>query len=44
VNSVSLLNDAMLCIFRCALYFATEKDNENEKLCWLYWKDKEYNV
>jgi len=33
----------MLYTFRCAVYFATENDHENEKLNWWYWKDKEYN-
>ena len=33
----------MLYTLRCAVYFATEKDHENEKLKWWYWKDKIYN-
>ncbi len=32
----------VLYTFRCAIYFATEKDYEKEKLKWWYWKDKEY--
>lgn len=34
----------MLYIFRCAVYFVTEKKHEREKLNWWYWKDKEYTV
>ena len=33
----------MLYTLRCVVYFATEKDHENEKLKWWYWKDKTYN-
>jgi hypothetical protein len=33
----------MLYTFRCAVYFATEKHHEEEKLKWWYWKDKMYN-
>ena len=33
----------MLYAFRCAVYFATEKNHEKEKLNWWYWKDKAYN-
>jgi hypothetical protein len=33
----------LLYTFRCAVYFATEKDHEREKLNWWYWKDKVYN-
>ncbi len=33
----------MLYTFRCAVYFATEKDHDDEKLKWWYWKDKQYN-
>ncbi len=33
----------MLYTFRCAVYFATEENHENEKLNWWYWKDKNYN-
>jgi len=33
----------MLYTFRCAVYYATEKDHEKEKLNWWYWKDKTYN-
>ncbi len=32
----------VLYTFRCAVYFATEKYYEKEKLKWWYWKDKEY--
>jgi hypothetical protein len=33
----------VLYSFRCMVYFVTEKDHENEKLKWWYWKDKRYN-
>jgi RimJ/RimL family protein N-acetyltransferase len=33
----------MLYTFRCAVYYATEKDHDREKLKWWYWKDKVYN-
>lgn len=33
----------VLYTFRCAVYYATEKDPEPEKLKWWYWKDKTYN-
>lgn len=33
----------MLYTFRCAVYFATEKDHESDKLHWWNWKDKTYN-
>jgi hypothetical protein len=33
----------MLYTFRCAVYYATEEDHENEKLKWWYWKDRIYN-
>ena len=33
----------MLYTFRCAVYFATEKCHELEKLHWWYWKDNIYN-
>ena len=33
----------MLYTFRCATYYATEKDHEKEKLNWWYWKNKPYN-
>jgi hypothetical protein len=33
----------MLYTFRCAVYFATERNHEKKKLNWWYWKDKEYN-
>jgi hypothetical protein len=33
----------MLYTFRCAIYYATEKDHEKEKLNWWYWKNKPYN-
>ena len=32
----------MLYTFRCAVYFATEKQHEPEKLNWWYWKNKKY--
>lgn len=33
----------MLYTFRCAVYFASEKTHEAQKLNWWYWKDKKYN-
>lgn len=33
----------MLYTFRCAVYFASEKVHDKEKLNWWYWKDKKYN-
>jgi hypothetical protein len=33
----------MLYTFRCAVYFATEKNPDPEKLKWWYWKNKKYN-
>lgn len=33
----------ILYTFRCAVYFATEKNHDKEKLNWWYWKDKTYN-
>lgn len=33
----------MLYTFRCAVYFASEKTHETQKLNWWYWKDKKYN-
>ena len=33
----------MLYTFRCAVYYATEKNHRKEKLKWWYWKDKKYN-
>lgn len=33
----------MLYTFRCAVYFVTEKQPEQKKLNWWYWKDKNYN-
>ncbi|MEO6882617.1 MAG: helix-hairpin-helix domain-containing protein [Bacteroidia bacterium] len=33
----------MLYTFRCAVYFATEKNHDTEKLNWWYWKNKFYN-
>jgi len=32
----------MLYTFRCAVYFASEKNREKKKLNWWYWKDKTY--
>ena len=29
----------MLYVFRCAIYYATEEDPEEEKLNWWFWKD-----
>jgi len=33
----------MLYTFRCAVYYATERRHDREKLNWWYWKDKTYN-
>ncbi len=33
----------LLYTFRCAVYYATEKKLEKEKLKWWYWKNKTYN-
>ena len=33
----------MLYTFRCAVYYASEKKHQKEKLNWWYWKDKMYN-
>jgi len=33
----------VLYTFRCAVYYATEKYHDKEKLKWWYWKDKMYN-
>lgn len=33
----------VLYTFRCAVYFASEKRLNSEKLKWWYWKDKPYN-
>ena len=33
----------MLYTFRAAVYFATEKNHQKEKLNWWYWKNKKYN-
>ena len=33
----------MLYTFRCAVYYATEKTHDKNKLYWWYWKDKIYN-
>lgn len=33
----------MLYTFRCAVYFATEKNHDRKKLNWWYWKDNYYN-
>jgi hypothetical protein len=33
----------LLYVFRCAVYFASEKRLIKEKLNWWYWKDKSYN-
>ncbi len=32
----------MLYTFRCAVYFATEQEHDQQKLNWWYWKDKNY--
>ena len=33
----------MLYTIRCAVYFATEKQHDKQKLIWWYWKDNIYN-
>lgn len=33
----------LLYTFRCAVYFASKKKLDNEKLKWWYWKDKTIN-
>jgi len=33
----------LLYVFRCAVYFASEKRLVKEKLNWWYWKEKTYN-
>lgn len=33
----------MLYTFRCAVYYASERHHDREKLNWWYWKDKTYN-
>lgn len=33
----------LLYVFRCAVYYASEKKLKKEKLNWWYWKDKKYN-
>ena len=33
----------LLYTFRCAVYFASEKNLKKEKLKWWYWKDHTYN-
>jgi len=33
----------MLYTFRCAVYFATEKQHDKQKLQWWYWKNNTYN-
>ena len=30
----------LLYVFRCAVYFASEKEHDREKLKWWNWKDK----
>ena len=32
----------VLYVFRCAVYFAENRERETEKLKWWYWKDREY--
>jgi hypothetical protein len=32
----------MLYTFRCAVYFASERTHQREKLNWWYWKDRSY--
>lgn len=45
LNTVTAMTHdiCMLYTFRCAIYYATEKYHEKEKLNWWYWKDKTYN-
>ena len=32
----------VLYVYRCAVYYAENKEHEPEKLKWWYWKDREY--
>ena len=32
----------VLYVYRCAVYYAENKEHEAEKLKWWYWKDREY--
>jgi len=34
------LDRCVLYVFRCAIYFATEKDHDEELLKWWNWQDK----
>ncbi len=33
------IDRCLLYVHRCAVYFASEKDHDPEKLKWWYWKD-----
>lgn len=33
----------ILYTFRCAVYYASEKNHETKKLNWWHWKDNTYN-
>lgn len=35
----SKIDPCLLYVYRCAVYFATEKKPKTEKLKWWYWKD-----
>jgi len=42
-NATGKIQDrCVLYVFRCAVYFATEKKHEPELLKWWNWKDREY--
>jgi hypothetical protein len=45
LNAVSGVqhNICMLYTFRCAVYYASEREPKPEQLKWWYWKDKQYN-
>lgn len=44
MNAISGIKQdpCVLYTFRCAVYYATEKVHDPEKLKWWYWKDKTY--
>jgi len=44
LNSITgkVQDRCVLYVFRCAVYFATEKEHDPELLKWWNWKDKEY--
>jgi hypothetical protein len=36
----SIQDRCLLYVFRCAVYYATERNHDKEKLKWWNWKDK----